>query len=254
MQLPFGRRTNATLLHLLGSAGVSTLAALLVFFVWYPGPYLLISGGLGLFGLLVGVDVLVGPLLTAVIANPDKPVAELRRDVCVIVVLQLAAMIYGLQAMSAARPVSLVFEVDRLRVVTAVDLQDAPLAEAPAGLRELSWTGPRLIAAVRPTDPAEQLKSIELGLAGFDLAVQPRLWRTYESQRPLAWKASRSVTTLIARFPEAAAEVSRIAAAAGLPVDALRFLPMLSQRSSGVALLAPGGDPIVGYLALEGFF
>lgn len=254
MRLPFGRRTNATLLHLLGSVGVSALAALLVFFVWYPGPYSLISGGLALFGLLVGVDVLAGPLLTAVVASPDKPLAELRRDVCVIVVLQLAAMIYGLHTMAAARPVSVVFEIDRFRVVTAVDLQDAPLDEAPPGLRELSWTGPRLTAAVRPTDPAEQLRSIELGLAGFDLAVQPRFWRSYESQKPLAWKASRPAVALTARYPEAAAEVARIAAAAGQPVDALRFLPMLSQRSSGVALLAPGGDTIVGYLPLEGFF
>ena len=35
-------------------------------------------------------------------------------------------------------------------------------------LRSLSWTGPVTLAAMKPADPAEQVRTIELGLAGIE--------------------------------------------------------------------------------------
>ena len=63
---------RAALLHLAGSVLVAALAAALVFLVWYPHPYGLLSGGLHLFLILVSVDVVCGPLLTLVLFNPSE--------------------------------------------------------------------------------------------------------------------------------------------------------------------------------------
>jgi hypothetical protein len=252
MTLPF--RLRAVALHLIASALIAALAAALVFLVWYPSPYATLAGGTSLFLLIVSVDVVMGPALTAVAASPGKGRAELTRDLAVIVVLQLGAFGYGLYTMALARPVAMSFEVDRFRVVTAADVEPASLAEAPAGLQSLPWTGPRLIAAVKPTDPAEQMKAVELGLAGFDLSLQPKYWREYAPLADAAWRAARPVPALLAKYPQVAAEVARIAKDAGQPAQALRFLPLMSRQQSWVTLVAEPGAKVVGHLPVDGFF
>jgi hypothetical protein len=247
------RRLNACAWHLLASLLLAIAASALVFGVWYPSPYAQVAGGTTLFFILISVDVVMGPALTAVAANPAKPLAAFRRDLAVIVVLQLAALGYGLYTMALARPVHLVFEVDRFRVVVAADIDPTLLPEAPPSLRALPWFGPGLIAAVKPTDPAEQVKSIELGMAGIDLAMVPRNWRDYASQAPAVWAAARPVSVLQARYPALAPELQAIAGRAGQPVEALRFLPLVSRHASWATVLAEPGARVVGHLAVEGF-
>ena len=247
-------RFKAAALHLLASAAVAALAAALVFLLWYPPPYATLAGGASLFLLIVSVDVILGPALTAVAASPGKPRRELVRDLAVIVAIQLAAFGYGLYTMALARPVWLAFEVDRLRVVTAADIDATTLTQAPAGLQSLSWTGPRMIAALKPTDPAEQMNAMQLGLAGIDLSMQPRYWRDYASQADAAWLRARPVSVLLGQHPGLAAEVAAFAKAAGQPPETLRFLPLVSRQASWVALIASPGARLVGHLPVDGFF
>ncbi len=248
------RRLRAASLHLAASAIVAGIAAAVIFRVWYPPPYSAIAGGLSLLALLVSVDTVLGPLLTAVVAGPSKPLPELRRDLAVIVIVQSAAFAYGVHTIALARPVYLSFEIDRFRVITAADVEPGSLRDAPADLQSLPWTGPKLIAAVKPSDPAEQMRSVELGLAGLDLSMIPRNWRDYASQRARAWQVARPVSSLSARYPQAASGLSRIGAEASQPVDALRFLPLMSRRESWVAVVAAPDARVVGYLPLDGFF
>lgn len=247
-------RIKAAGLHLLASGLVAAISAALVFLVWYPPPYAALAGGTSLFLLIVVVDVVLGPALTAVVASPGKSRAELARDLAVIVVIQLAAFGYGLYTMALARPVLLVFEVDRLRVVTAADIDSASLHEAPLALRQLSWTGPRMIAAIKPTDPTEQMKSVELGLAGVDLAMQPKQWRDYALQADEIWRIARPVPVLLAKYPQVAGEVAGVARKVGQPAQALRFLPLMSRSESWVTLVAEPGARVVGYVPVDGFF
>jgi hypothetical protein len=240
--------------HLLASAAVAAIGALLIFRLWYPPPFERLAGGTSLFALLVSVDVVLGPALTFVAASPGKSLREFRRDLAVIVALQLAAFGYGIYTIASARPVFESFEIDRFRIVTAADIEPSELAKAPAEMRVLPWTGPRLIAAVKPTDPEAQLRSIDLGLAGFDLSMVPSNWRPYSAERQHAWAAARPAGLLTARHPELAIELTRIAVAAGRQASDLRFLPVLSRQDSWVALLAPGDVRIVGYLPVDGFF
>jgi hypothetical protein len=248
------RRVVAPALHLLGSAGVAALAAVLVFAVWYPAPYASLTAGLSMFVLLVSVDVVLGPTLTAVAADPAKPAKVLRRDIAVIVVLQLAGLAYGIYSLSLGRPVYLAFEVDRLRVVTAADVDESTLDQAPPEFRSLPWSGPRLIAAVRPTRPDEVLRSIDMALAGVDISMVPSQWRDYASQKDAVLRIARPATELQAKYPEAAPELEHAAARAHKAATELRFLPVLSRNSSAVALIDPSNAGIVGFLPFDGFF
>jgi hypothetical protein len=240
-------------LHLLASAAVAAVGALLIFTVWYPVPFNLIAGGTSLFLLLVSVDVVLGPALTLVAASPGKSRREFRRDLAIIVAVQLAAFCYGLYTIALARPVFESFEVDRFRVVTAADIEANELEKAPPGMRTLPWLGPKLIAAVPPSDPQEYLKSIELGLAGMDLSMIPSNWRTYESYKEAAWRAAKPVSKLIAHYPSIAEDLAKAAAKQRKSSVELRYLPLVSRQASWVVLLAsPDARPIA-YLPVDGF-
>ena len=129
-----GFRARAAGLHLIASLCIAALAATLVFWIWYPPPLTELTGSLKLFVLFVSVDVTLGPLLTAVAASPRKPRKEFRRDVAVILALQLAAFGYGMYTIALGRPAWVAFEIDRLRVVSAAEIEPAALAIA-AGSR-----------------------------------------------------------------------------------------------------------------------
>jgi len=96
-------RLRASGIHMAISLAIAALSAALVFAVWYPYPYREISGGRELFFILVSVDVILGPLITLAVFNRAKPRSELRRDLGIVGVLQIAALAYGLWTVSIAR-------------------------------------------------------------------------------------------------------------------------------------------------------
>jgi hypothetical protein len=119
--------TNAAGIHLLCSLLIAALAGGLVFGLWYPFPYRELSGGRELFLLIIAVDVVCGPLLTLVLFNPTKPRGELWRDLGLVALIQLGALGYGLWTVWQARPLFLVQEVDRFKVVAAPDATELVL-------------------------------------------------------------------------------------------------------------------------------
>lgn len=244
-------RFRATVIHLAGSAGVAALAWWLVSAIWYPEPLAALAGGTALFVILVSVDVIIGPALTAVVANPRKGRRALVRDLSVILALQLSAFGYGMYTMAAARPVALAFEIDLFRVVSAAEVDTQTLSKAPASLRSLSWTGPATLAAVKPADPAEQFRTIELGLAGIPLAALPEHWREYAPLAAKAWAVSTPVSDLLSKGLVTPAEVDRLAAKAGVALSALRAVPLLARRAEGLVLLAAPDARIAGIIALK---
>ena len=127
-------RVRAALIHLAGSILVAALAATLVFTLWYPWPYRIVSGGSELFALLVSVDVVLGPLITLAIFDRRKPWVSLRRDLCVVVLLQVIALGYGLHTTFIARPVVLALEGDRFRAVQSLAVVAEELPSAPEPL------------------------------------------------------------------------------------------------------------------------
>jgi len=244
-------RWQLALLHLAGSVGAVGLVTVVLVWLWFPAPYAKLSGGLELLTLLLAVDIAVGPVLTAVAASPGKPWRVLARDLVVILAMQLGAFGYGLYTMAVARPVGLVFEVNHLRVISSADIDPDLLRDAPADMRQLSWTGPHVFAAMKPTDGKELLEAIDYGLAGVDLAMLPKHWRPYASMRAEVLKVSAPAAHLLADHPRTAAEVQRLAGAAGVPVDQLRVLPIRARKTDDwVGLVAPPDARIIGLLDL----
>jgi hypothetical protein len=248
-----GRRVKAPLLHALASLVVAITVSVIIFLLWFPGALATVAGGLTLFLILTTVDVISGPMLTAVVADPTKPARSFRRDVLVIAIVQLVALGYGVYVLSLARPVVLVFEVDRMRVLSAAEVDPAALSAAPEELRKLSWTGPRVIAAATPTTREETLKAIDLAIGGLDIGDLPKNWRPYESHATSAWNRAKPAPELEARYPAVRGELASVAARTHVPLDELRFLPLVGRQSSGSVILAPPGARVVDVLSVDGF-
>jgi hypothetical protein len=121
-------RWRAAGIHLLISAGIGGAVLALMLTFWYPPPLFQAMGGIGLALILIGVDIVMGPLLTLVVFRSGK--RGLKLDLTAIGVLQLAALLYGCHVISLARPAYIVFVKDQFQVATAVELEPQRLAQA----------------------------------------------------------------------------------------------------------------------------
>ncbi len=249
---PWKDRALAAGAHLGLSLAVSAVAAALVFFVWYPYPYSEVSGGRELFFLVVAVDVVLGPLLTFAIFSHKKAWKSLRRDLAVIVVLQVAALVYGLWTVAVARPVHLVFEYDRFRPIHAIEIDDATLAKAPAAYRSLSWTGPTPMG-LRPLAGGEKVDAALLELSGVYLGVQAQYWQAYEANRADVLKVGKPLADLRKRFTKEAELIDAAVRKAGRADAQLLWLPMVARKQFWTVLVDAQTAQPLAFLPIDSF-
>jgi hypothetical protein len=246
---------KAFAVHLSISVVIAAFAAALVLGLWFPYPYRQIAGGQHLFWIMVGVDVVCGPLLTAVLFNPKKSRRELTLDLSLVALVQLGALLYGLHSISQARPVALVFETDRFVAVSAAQVDLADLTKAPAGVQSLSWQGPVLLGARQPKDGDETLWSIEQSLQGIEPSARPGWWQDFALNIPEVQKRMKNLAALRAKLPPADQEAIDVAVhKTGLPLHQLFYLPMTSRKTldGWIVLIDTEGQP-AGYAPVEGF-
>ncbi|MEP7295696.1 MAG: TfpX/TfpZ family type IV pilin accessory protein [Burkholderiales bacterium] len=251
-RLDLRRRARAAGVHLLISAAVALAAAALVFGLWYPGIYRLASGGRDLFLLVTGVDVILGPLLTFAVFNLAKGWRHLRRDLAVIGVIQTAALCYGLHTVYVVRPVAMVFEVDRFRVIAAGDVYLPELPKARPEYRTLPLTGPWLLGTRVPKTGEEHTDAIFMGLQGIDRANRPAFWQPYADSMQEAWTRSRTVGALVSYYPSRADEFHAGLAEMNADETTARFLPLAARGDWVIVLDAQGR--VLGHLNADGFF
>jgi hypothetical protein len=249
-------RIRAATIHLGLSLALAALAGLLVFFVWYPYPYRELSGGRELFLLLVSVDVVMGPLLTLAVFDTRKPLKELRRDVTMIAALQLAALGYGLWTVAIARPVHLVFEIDRFRVVHAIDVPPELLARAPLGLRQLPLTGPTLLSVRDFRDAKESFDATMAALQGAALGARPDLWQDYGKARPQVLTRARSVGELKARFPSRVRDIDNAiesGSVASRKPNSVGYIPMIGRQTFWTVLIDTNTAEVITFVPIDSF-
>lgn len=228
-------------------------AAALVFWVWYPYPYREISGGRELFFLVMGVDVVLGPLVTFILFNPAKTRRALTIDFSLVAVLQLSALAYGLWTVSVARPVYLAFEYNRFRVVHAIDVPEDLLDKAEQVFRRLPWTGPKPIGLRDFRNANEQADATLAALSGLQLGARPDLWIPYDQVRSSALKGSHPLTALRTRFPDQAALIDQRVQQTGRPITALAYMPMVGRKTFWTVVLDAQTADILGYLPIDSF-
>jgi len=241
------------LTHLLVCAVIAAASVGLVFSLWYPNSVAPIVGVGKILGVLIVVDVICGPLLTAVLAKPTKSKRELWLDMTLVASVQLGALGYGLWSLYAARPVAIAFEVDRLVIVTANQVQSEIVDPVVARQIHRDVSGLQMVSVRQPDSNAEYLESLDKSMQGVTPAMRPSWWRPIEEAHLEIANRARPVAHLIQKQPDKAGELRAQALKMGTPIDHLRYLPLVSTRSMEWIALLDSSDKIVGKVNIDGF-
>jgi hypothetical protein len=156
----------------------------LLYVGWYHWPGWYLADMPTVLAIMVGVDVVLGPLLTFIVAASAKPRRILARDVGVIVLVQLVAFGYGVTTLWHGRPLYYAFSVNCLSVVQAQDIeQDSAAASAQNSALTPHWYSlPRWIWAPLPNDSQEADKIIRSAIqGGFDVTARPAYYKPWRS-------------------------------------------------------------------------
>ena len=234
----------ATGVHFLVTLTLAACAAAIIFLVWYPDPFATMIGGTELFELVVSCDLALGPLISLVIFDSRKSRRKLIFDYSIVGIVQVVALVYGVHALAAARPVYVVFNQDRLEVVSAREISDEELAAAKTPIYgSLPLTGPRFVSIKVPQ--AEQLDALLQSVGGNHEQLRPRYYAPYESQLAQIRAQAKTLEELEKLHPESKALLQAARAGLDVPAARIRWLPVHHLKGFWTALIdTESGKPL----------
>jgi len=248
--IPAISRFKAATIHLALSAAIAATTLAVMLTLWYPPPLFQAMGGTELAILIIGIDVAIGPLITVIIFDTKKK--ELLFDLAVIAALQLAALVYGIYAMHAGRPVFAVFVEDRFIIVSAAELEAEAVAKAQRPeFRTLSLTGPRWVAADMPTDPQEVRNILFAGLLGLGAQNLPQYFAPYGERSSQILARSRPLDRLAKISPQETALIDKALVRSGRTREQVRFLPVLTKHAQLMALIDHGSGALIEVVTVD---
>ncbi len=233
--------------HLLISAMVALPILVMMSWVWYPPPLFLAAGAAKLALTIIGVDVVVGPLLTLIVYKQGK--RGMLFDLWVIGLLQLAALVFGLSVSVSSRPAYIVATPGAAVLVHANELYYGATPDRAALSPPPMW-GPEIVAALPAQSPEEKQALIQEIMAGRpDVEFRPERFRgigeLFDGLAPTA-------TPLFELARRDAADAEAIAdwrEAFGYAPDApLLALPLLTRNRELALVLDPSKRAAVGLL------
>ena len=249
----FIERIKLTLKYFCGAVVIFSLSNGIAVKFWYPDHYLFLTGTDKLLWLMASVSLIVGPLLILIVSNLDKPKTALRRDVAVLSTLQFLALGYGIYALYQGRPVAVVFEVDRFRVVSAADVLMEELPEALPPFRALSLSGPKTLSVRRSANADEKFEAVNLALQGFDLGQRPKYWQPIYNARRQVLERSRPVSELLAHYSMSRFDIQDRLIELKVQSQTARFLPVSARTTNWTAVVGEDSQ-LVGFVPYDGFF
>lgn len=198
---------KAFLIHLAISATIVGAVLALIFLVWYPEPFFAAQGAWRVVRVLVFVDLVVGPMLTLILYRPGKWGA--RFDLCVIALIQLVALAYGVSVVYKERPYFMVFAVDRFELVAESQVDVAKVdydATGPKG-----WMPLRVFAPMPPEGPERQELLEEVLFKGApDIELRPEGYRAFSEALPEIQRRAKPLGDLVGQYPELGETIERL--------------------------------------------
>ena len=147
-------RLKAAGIHLLVSVIIALCGLYLVFGIWHPDPLQKAVGVTRIFLIMLGIDVVLGPLLTLIVAS-SKEKKTLKFDLSVIFIVQLAAYLYGMHSIAVSRPTYVAFDKIRFEIVQADSVLRDSEKTILSEYQKNPWFSPQWVA-VRPYKDFEE--------------------------------------------------------------------------------------------------
>ena len=208
------KRLTFFLGHLAISIIIALMAMGLVFFIWYPSPLASAVGVTQIFLMMLAIDVIVGPLLGWLIYKKGKK--TLKFDLSVIILIQIAALCYGVYSIEQGRPAWLVYNVDRFELVRKNELVDTNIQQAQPQFQQASWLKPQYVATEFAKDTQQRNDEMFAEVfSGISIAQRPERYveltqaKTQIQQRVLPlneleqYNSKAEVEKTLAKYPKA---------------------------------------------------
>jgi hypothetical protein len=245
------QRLRAAGIHLSLSALLAAAVLALVLLTWYPQPMPQLLGVGSILLIMLGVDVVLGPIFTFIVFDRRKK--RLAWDLATIAALQLAALAYGLYTLHQGRPAFVVLVKDRFEIVSPADILPPDLLAAKDNpFAQFHISGPRWVSIRMPDSTSErQAIMMEALENGRDVQHHPRLYADYASQVADALSRSLPVSKLRTLNPSSGPEIDTAVAATGLGESALRYLPMRGPAADGAVLVSQADGRVLKVLPLK---
>ena len=230
------KKIKAFALHFLLSGIVILCFVGLIRVIWYPEPFLKAEGGLEIILLLIGVDLILGPTLTAVVYKPGKK--GLFFDLALIVLIQLFALVYGMQTLYKERPQYVAFVVDRFTTVPAASIEIDELLDK--NLLTKVFDKPRLVFIELEENPDIRYKILmESVYGGKGYPGRPEYYRNISDFIDTVNNDDRQLKleNILRIHPETEKTIRELAASGDRRLDQLIFYPLKGKRKHMVLVL-----------------
>jgi len=201
--------------------------------------------------LLLAVDISLGHLITLFVFNLSKP--ELKRDLAIVGLIQLAALVYGLHTVSVARPAFVVFSSDRFDLVFANDLDEKKLSAAKfPEYRSISLLGPKHAAAALPQDAQERTALMFDSVSGGDdLQHLPKYYRPYAELKGAIIERAQPLVRLKTFNRNRDAEIDALAARYAQQKQDVGFVPLRGKTQDLTVIVSRQTGAIVDIVDLH---
>jgi hypothetical protein len=194
-------RWRAFGIHLVASFVVLSSIVAALYAGWYRWPGWYLTGAETIVAMLVLVDVGIGPLATLIVTSPRKPRTVWRRDIAVILIVQLAALGYGCHSLWQGRPLFNVFSGTMVSTIQANNIETDAVAQARAARAGIvpEWHTPlQWVWAPLPEDPVERDRLLGLEFArGSGVVTLPEHYRPLAEGRDALIKALAPADRLV---------------------------------------------------------
>jgi len=241
-------RLKAFLLHLSGSACALALVLGGLYLGWYRWPGWYLTGVLRILIIVLIVDLALGPTITFIIANPQKPRRALARDIAIVVAVQIIALMYGATTLWKGRPLYYTFSVDRIEMVQASDIEEKDALQGWQQRPDLAphwYSRPRWVWAPLPQDPEQANKIVNSTIfGGQDVIDMPRFFKPWSEGLPeLSTKLQRVDDVQVLSRTEKQ-DVKRRMQASGAKPEEANVLIMWGNSRRLIAVFDPAGQRI----------
>ncbi|MEE9339164.1 MAG: hypothetical protein V3U87_13885 [Methylococcaceae bacterium] len=239
-------RLTAAGIHFLASVFLFSILLLIIINIWYPQPYFSASGGWQGLKIVALVDLVLGPLITLAIFNSNKPKKVLAQDLGIIIIIQLAALFYGIHTIYSQRPVGIVFWEGKFSTISAQAMDNQGVD--PSTFQQFSNQSPPIIYAEKPTSVkglTDLLKVIK------DQKIPPtqqlNLYRSINNFLPQVLEHSIDINEIISHNSDMAEQLQSLLKQTKTKKPDNSYL-VLESKYQNIILVFSANAEIIGYL------
>ena len=186
-------RITAAFIHLILSATLLALLISVVAFIWYPGALLFAGGAEQGLKIVIGVDMILGPMLTLVVYNIQKKRKELIRDLAIIGIFQFSCLFVGMSLVYDQRPLAVVYSGKDFYVLDQQKLDKHAIDITILETFEGSF--PKVIFEKPPENEEDNAQYLVSKLPYFPLSFHSELWEIFP-QDPAALEKYFKITDI----------------------------------------------------------